>query len=976
VRIPNNGMIKLNSHLIGKPGGRVRIPLLSRAGLAFLIALVALFGSISASYAGSKIVVAGTANQDFGVARYNWDGSPDTTFNPGGALPPYTEGVVTTDISGFDQCYAVAIQSDGKIVAVGYSGLTDFAVVRYNTDGSLDTTTFNPTGSFGGPPNSPGMVTTEVGTYDYGYAVAIQVIASEEKIVVAGVVSGANNDLGVLRYNSDGSLDDTFDSDGIVTTDFNSTDDQAWGVAVQPADNKIVAVGNSGNDFAVVRYNSDGSLDDTFDSDGKVTTDLGTSGDYGKAVAIQSNGKIVVTGYNNNDFGVVRYNSNGSLDTTFNPGGMFPPYIEGILTTSLGTSDLGYGVAIQSNGKIVAAGRANMGNLDFGVVRYNFNGSPDLTFDSDGKVITDFSGTGSSDSNYAVASVGDKIIVAGVTDVNGNFDFGIVRYNSDGSLDDTFDSDGIVATPVSASGTDTARGIALQVECDSQDWWDPAYAYRRQLDIDEAVSGYSMKLTLDDTTTPTAADIYNECIVSGNDFRVVWYNGCVWIELDRELESFDSSNITVWFRIQEPDGWAGGPSNYWLYYGNSSPDPVKEDKSFIYDLSDDFDNWDNWTRFTEETYKIVTYYSTASGGPVSGTSVTSASVLPNNNNLLLAVVATSPASVTVSSITGISTQSGWTSEVVKTSGSTRMQVFSAISDGSLGAATANLSGSATNATIFLARFGNVDTSDPIGNFGSAGQTGVTTEQNYSIPLTTTLPRAMAYGAASANNTGSSKDIDHTPGSGYSNEAQNPSGTGGPFLLASEVQSRATPNSNPVTGTLTPGDTKGFDWAAVALEIKPAPPNFPAVTASGTLRIQNVTTSNTVKQGVFHNSFTTNNSYGFAIKQYSRKVNVTYYHGVGGWYHTGDEYGPAGSFFYAGETKNGENRYVLSNGTDPELEIDYDTTTCSPTAGTWYTYETFVKPNGAMKFTRDGATCFPPGGIRHEHRGGFASLMRE
>ena len=123
-----------------------------------------------------KIVAAGsatTADSDFGVARYNSDGNLDTTLNPGGLLPPNTEGMVTSEISGSDSGYAVALQSDGKIIVVGYNGNTDFVVTRYNTDGSLDTATFNPTGAFGGPPNSPGMVTTSVGTFDYGYAVAI-----------------------------------------------------------------------------------------------------------------------------------------------------------------------------------------------------------------------------------------------------------------------------------------------------------------------------------------------------------------------------------------------------------------------------------------------------------------------------------------------------------------------------------------------------------------------------------------------------------------------------------------------------------------------------------------------------------------------------------------------------------------------------------------------------------------------------------
>ena len=172
-------------------------------------------------------------------------------------------------------------------------------------------------------------------------------------------------------------------------------------------------------------------------------------------------------------------------------------------------------------------------------------------------MITDIDG--SIDEGYAVAVAGGKIYVAGKAYVSasGNYDFAAVRYNSDGSLDDTFDSDGIVTTDF-GTGADTPRGIVLDIECESRTGGIPPMPYRRQLDIDAAVSGYSMKLTFDDTTTPTAADIFSKCLASGDDFspRLVR-----WMSVDRprrELESFTSSNITVWFRIQELAGWAGG----------------------------------------------------------------------------------------------------------------------------------------------------------------------------------------------------------------------------------------------------------------------------------------------------------------------------------------------------------------------------------------------------------------------------------
>ena len=285
------------------------------------------------------------------------------------------DGKVTTAVgSGNDYAYSVAIQSDGKIVVAGESGNSpgnrDFALTRYNANGSLDI-------SFDGD----GKVTTDFGSRfdDVAYSVAIQ---SDGKIVVAGysLNSGGNWDFALTRYNANGSLDISFDGDGKVTTDFGGALDRAVSVAIQ-SDGKIVAAGYSDNgsnrDFALTRYNSNGSLDTTFDGDGKVTTDFGSI-DTALSVAIQSDGKIVVAGYSGNtpfnwDFALTRYNSNGSLDTTFDG--------DGKVTTAIGiSSDYAFSVAIQSDGKIVAAGYSDNGssNRDFALTRYNvdFNRNP------------------------------------------------------------------------------------------------------------------------------------------------------------------------------------------------------------------------------------------------------------------------------------------------------------------------------------------------------------------------------------------------------------------------------------------------------------------------------------------------------------------------------------------------------------------------------------------------------------------------
>ncbi len=364
-----------------------------------------------------------------------------------------------SDNGSDDGARAVAIQSDGKIVAAGFSSNhnSDFALVRYNTDGSLDDT-------FSGG----GRVTTNFGgDDDEAFGVAIQ---ADGKIVVIGF-SDANRDFdfALARYNPDGSLDTSFGGDGKVLTDFGGSDDEAFGVAIQ-ADGKIVVAGfsdvNGDFDFAIVRYNPDGSLDNTFGSGGKITTDFGGGSDDGAfALSIQTDGRIVASGFSipgvgkTADFAIARYNPDGSLDTTFGNGG-------GVLTDFNNHSDdVSFAIAIQTDGKIVAAGFSDTGSgsaTDFAIARYNTDGSPDTTFDNDGKVITDFGGDDDEANGVAIQSDG-KIVAAGFSDANGDFDFALARYNPDGSLDTSFGGDGEVLTDFDRSD-DEAFGVAIQAD--------------------------------------------------------------------------------------------------------------------------------------------------------------------------------------------------------------------------------------------------------------------------------------------------------------------------------------------------------------------------------------------------------------------------------------------------------------------------------------------------------------------------------
>lgn len=370
-----------------------------------------------------QIVVAGSANlnghSDFALARYNTDGTLATIFSGNGKL--------RTDFNnGNDYAYAVGIQPDGKTVAAGYADMgssVDFALARYNYDGTLDT-------SFG----VGGKVTTDfISSSDHVYAMAFQ---GDGKIVVAGSATYINgeSDFALARYNTDGTLDNTFDGNGILLTDIDGGDDVARALVLQP-DGKIIVAGDAkigGSlepDFALARYNPDGSLDTTFDNNGKLATDFGGINAIADAVALQADGKIVASGSANisglNDFAMARYNVDGSLDTSFAGTGK-------LTTDFAGNSDVAYAVLIQPNGRIVAAGRASAnGNYNFALARYRSNGALDNSFSGNGKLRTDFTG-GDDAIHAAVLQPDGKLVVAGsALGVNGTDDnFALARYEA------------------------------------------------------------------------------------------------------------------------------------------------------------------------------------------------------------------------------------------------------------------------------------------------------------------------------------------------------------------------------------------------------------------------------------------------------------------------------------------------------------------------------------------------------------------
>jgi len=370
-----------------------------------------------ASQPNGKIVAAGTAwgrtGYDFSIARYNSNGKLDASFG--------TAGKVMTDFAGStDQALSVAVYPDGKIVAAGFAWVSgtgfNFALARYHSNGMLDT-------AFG----VGGKVITDfAGSIAQARSVVLQ---PNGKIVVAGSTLGSEGyDFALARYNDDGTLDAEFGMAGKVTTNFDSVFAQAFSVALQP-NGKIVAagvaLGEASNDFALARYNRDGSLDDGFGTGGKVTTDFAGSIDQAFSVAVQPNGEIVAAGFaylDVSNFALARYNSKGILDASFGNGGKVTTDFAGILDQALS-------VALQPDGKIVAAGMS-LGTgtgYDFALARYSSSGALDPSFGTGGKVIEDFAGAG--DGAHSVALQPDgKIVAAGFAVINGAQDFALARF--------------------------------------------------------------------------------------------------------------------------------------------------------------------------------------------------------------------------------------------------------------------------------------------------------------------------------------------------------------------------------------------------------------------------------------------------------------------------------------------------------------------------------------------------------------------
>jgi uncharacterized delta-60 repeat protein len=386
--------------------------------------------------------------------------------NPSGGLDLSFSGDAkqTYDFGHDDQATAVAVQSDGKVLVAGTwgGGGDDFAIVRYLPNGSLDST-------FG----TNGRQTIDFGSTDVCTGLAVQ---ADGKIVLVGYTDfsavGAN-DVAVARLNANGTLDTTFNGDGMRRVNFSGAyDDRASGVVIQP-DGKIViaatwGIDASDSELALIRLNPNGTLDssiNTGNGNGRASAGFANAYAVTTGIALQADGKIVLVGYTDfdptagTDVAVARFNGNdGSLDLGFDGDG------KRSLDFGGNYNDRASGVVIQPDGKIVIAtlwGTASA-DADFGFIRLmGGNGAVDASFSSvngNGRASTNFGGA---DLPTGIALQPDgKIVISGYTNANGTNDFAVARFNSNGQPDTTFSTDGMQTVPF--GGGDKANGMAVQ----------------------------------------------------------------------------------------------------------------------------------------------------------------------------------------------------------------------------------------------------------------------------------------------------------------------------------------------------------------------------------------------------------------------------------------------------------------------------------------------------------------------------------
>jgi uncharacterized delta-60 repeat protein len=350
-----------------------------------------------------KLLAVGYTGNRFLVVRYGVNGKPDTTFGGG-------DGIVRTPFDNPAGAKQLAVLGNGGFLVAGRTAGdttgTDFALARYHANGALDT-------SFGG---GDGKVTTDFkGGSDQVFGMAVQ---RSGKIIVGGdaTLTSGHSAFAAARYLPGGTLDTTFGGgDGWATKDLGSAG-FAEAVAIDPQDRVVVAGQTTvvDSDFALVRFKRDGGLDHSFGGDGVVTSDFGTSSDIADALAVRSDGGVLAAGAafptgDDQEFALALYRPDGTPATSFGGG-------DGKVTTDIGPDfDRAFGVAVQPDGRIVAAGRndpASGSNQHVAVIRYSPGGVPDSSFSGDGIATTNFT-PGSDQAVAVVVQPNGRVVAAG-----------------------------------------------------------------------------------------------------------------------------------------------------------------------------------------------------------------------------------------------------------------------------------------------------------------------------------------------------------------------------------------------------------------------------------------------------------------------------------------------------------------------------------------------------------------------------------
>lgn len=381
---------------------------------------------------------------------------------PGVLDTSFAGGAQTAEIGDAESyAYGMAVQPDGKVITVGYTstnaGGNDFAVMRHDRDGSLDS-------SFG----TGGKVTTAIAAdrgADQARAVAVQ---PDGKIVVAGYTSGATTftDFAIVRYNADGTLDESFGTGGKAVHDFFSEVDSIHAIVLQD-DGRIIVAGHSytgptdGIDFALARYTADGVLDASFGTGGTVVTPITPNGSRDSAYAVTLVGsgdaqRIVAVG-GEGDFIAASYRMDGTLDSGFGQGGT----VNGVFRSAIGAA---LAVLPTPDGKLVIAGHIRQ---DFALARLEANGTPDAAFGSGGTVITPMSDNNWDRATALVRQADGRLIAGGwayeAGSSNGNF--ATARYSADGVLDATYGTGGKAVHGLAENGrADEGHAMVLQAD--------------------------------------------------------------------------------------------------------------------------------------------------------------------------------------------------------------------------------------------------------------------------------------------------------------------------------------------------------------------------------------------------------------------------------------------------------------------------------------------------------------------------------